>query len=573
MSPAFAPSVASVPEPAPPAVSAAGARGSPHGLVLEGLVQAGALAPEDARRAAEAAMATSQPLGTVLDRLGLVSEIDWGQALAAAAGLPFLRIDAFPDGVAQPEGLSPEFLSARAIAPLEADGGTMRFAIADPFDRFVLKALRLAVAGELALAVAPPRDIDQALKRYREQWSGAQAALARVGGRDVQRDTDHLLELANEAPTVRFVEQIFAGALEKGATDIHIEPFERGAALRLRVDGVLIEQPTIALDLYAGVLSRLKILAALDIAERRLPQDGRLRQRVLGREFDVRVATLPSVKGETIALRILNHDNGRKSLDDLGMPAHVRDLFDKALQQRTGIVLVTGPTGSGKTTTLHAALSQLNDGRTKILTVENPVEIEVPGVVQMQSHAELGLDFAAALRTFLRHDPDVMMVGEIRDGETARVAIQAALTGHLVLSTLHTNDAASALTRLTDMGIEPFLVGATLRLAAAQRLVRLLCPHCREPDGDDETAHDLIAKTGLAGTPSLYRAKGCARCNQTGYLGRRALFEAVAPAPHGLNAGLRCAHPMLHHGLMLVADGTTSLQELFRVVDQPEAAP
>jgi type II secretory ATPase GspE/PulE/Tfp pilus assembly ATPase PilB-like protein len=540
--------------------------------VLRTLIAAQRITLADGDRAVQLARSTRNPLGVVVDRLGLISQTDWALATADLAELPCLRLNDFPSRLPKPERLLPSFLKARTIAPLLIEPDHCRFAVADPGDAFAIKALHLAMRVPIDLVVAPFRDIETALDAVHDD---AQSGTASLALNHDQQDTDHLLELANHAPTIKLVDTIFATALEKGATDIHLERFDRTARLRLRIDGVLIEQSEVPVDLYAAVISRIKILAQLDIAERRLPQDGRIRQRTHGREFDVRVATIPTIHGEAIALRILKHSQKLDRLEDLAIPETVRQQLEWGLGQRNGLLLVTGPTGSGKTTTLHTALAAVNDIGRKIISVENPVEIQVPGIIQVQANPEIGLNFAHVLRTLLRHDPDVLMVGEIRDLETAQVAIQAALTGHLVLSTLHTNDAPSAVTRLTDMGIEPFLIDATLRLSLAQRLVRRLCRHCAVPAASHDRTRQALASyahvlpAGLQQEPR--QSVGCAQCNATGFAGRQALFEVVSahlgPIPSRHTGSIEGT--LFHHALMECAHGVTTIDEVLRVLEVP----
>ena len=373
---------------------------------------------------------------------------------------------------------------------------------------------------------------------------------------------EDLLEAANDAPIIRMLNALLTQAAKDGASDIHIEPYERNSSVRFRVDGTLREvvQPNRAL--HAALISRLKIMAELDIAEKRLPQDGRISLRIGGRAIDVRVSTLPSAHGERAVLRLLDKGESKFTLESLGMSGGVLSQFNRLVQQPHGIVLVTGPTGSGKTTTLYAALQTLETATTNVLTVEDPIEYELPGIAQTQVNPKIDLTFAKALRAILRQDPDVIMIGEIRDFETAQIAIQASLTGHLVLATVHTNDAPSTVTRLTDMGVEPFLLSSSLLGVLAQRLVRKLCPHCKKP-----------------GARGLYHPVGCAECGQTGYKGRTGVYELMAvddkvsalihsrAAESQLfvaaeAAGLRS---MREDGERLVQQGITSPEELMRV--------
>ena len=353
-------------------------------------------------------------------------------------------------------------------------------------------------------------------------------ALALPGGLDALADdipaTADLLESQDDAPVIRLINGILAEGARLGASDVHIEPFESALRVRLRVDGVMREAASLPSRIAPLLVSRVKVMARLDIAEKRIPQDGRISVSLGARQLDVRVSTLPARGGERVVLRLLDKDQGTLPLAGLGMPSPVLDAFGRALRLPNGIVLVTGPTGSGKTTTLYAGLSVLNDGTRNVLTVEDPVEYAVDGVGQTQVNTKVGMTFAAGLRAILRQDPDVVMVGEVRDPETARIAVQASLTGHLVLSTVHTNDAIGAITRLRDMGVEPFLLASTLRLVLAQRLVRRLCPRCRVPRDADAASRALMGP-GFTGT--LHAAPGCAHCHHTGYAGRLGVYEAV----------------------------------------------
>jgi general secretion pathway protein E len=416
-------------------------------------------------------------------------------------------------------------------------------------------------------------DDDQLDRRIAQAYASGDSDAAAVVGEvesavDLSRmlqdlpAVEDLLEAANDAPIIRMLNALLTQAAKDGASDIHIEPYERASSVRFRVDGTLREvvQPNRAL--HAALISRLKIMAELDIAEKRLPQDGRISLRIGGRAVDVRVSTLPSAHGERAVLRLLDKGEARFTLQGLGMADEVLKPFEALVQQPHGIVLVTGPTGSGKTTTLYAALQTLDTSTTNVLTVEDPIEYELPGIGQTQVNAKIDLTFAKALRAILRQDPDVIMIGEIRDFETAQIAIQASLTGHLVLATLHTNDAPSAVTRLTDMGVEPFLLSSSLLGVLAQRLVRKLCPHCKRQD-----------------ERGLWHPVGCAECGHTGYKGRTGVYELMtadasvrelihnraaesALEKAALSAGLR---PMRDDGQRLVGLGVTSAEEVLRV--------
>jgi general secretion pathway protein E len=392
-------------------------------------------------------------------------------------------------------------------------------------------------------------------------------------------ETKGLREMAEEAPVVELVNNIFAKAVAFNASDIHLDPQEDVFRVRLRVDGILQTQLEQPIDRYPAVASRVKLISEIDIAERRLPQDGRITTRVNGREMDVRVSTLPGVHGESIVMRLLPKDRKELSLETLGLePDHIA-LVRSLMQESNGIVLVTGPTGSGKSTTLYAALQEATDGTRKILTVEDPVEYQLPGITQVQAHAEIGYTFARALRAFLRQDPDVIMVGEIRDVETAQIAIQSALTGHLVLSTLHTNDSLSAFTRLIDMGVEPFLVAAPIKAVQAQRLVRKVCKHCAKPTAN--IPDSMVAEFTSLNSPVEPRwveAVGCAACNNTGYSGRMGIYEIVpisselhdmivenVPVAEMRKLARSQGHRnMYQDGLIKAAKGLTTVEEVLR---------
>jgi type IV pilus assembly protein PilB len=404
---------------------------------------------------------------------------------------------------------------------------------ADPFNRQCVDDLSFVLGRDIRLLVAEPARITALIKRY---YGDDEADLERVlhdlesveelaqGVEELS--TRDIKALASQAPVVRFVNLVLAQAIRDRASDIHFEPFEREFKIRYRIDGVLYEMAPPPKALALPIASRIKVLANLDIAERRLPQDGRIKITLAGRPVDLRVSTLPTQFGESVVLRVLDQMSVGLELGQLGMPPDVLDGVQDIVRRPNGIFVVTGPTGSGKTTTLYSALRAINTPDIKILTIEDPVEYQIEGIMQVPVNLAAGLTFASALRSFLRQDPDVVMVGEIRDSETAQIAIQAALTGHLVLTTLHTNDSAGAVTRLVDMGIEPFLLASTLQAVLAQRLVRSICPACRAPV---EPAAELLAQLGVARSEAshrpFFRGVGCPKCSQTGYLGRRGLYE------------------------------------------------
>ena len=481
------------------------------------------LTPDALIRAEAVQLETGEPLESVVTRLGLVSEQALALALSKAAHLPLVSARDFP--AVRVEGASPSaaFLREMRALPLAVVDGRLRLALANPFDDFAATALGFTFAIPVDRVVAPSSDIDVAIDRlYGQDELNAEMPGAGADEDDLER----LRDIVSDAPVIRAVNRLIADAVDARASDIHVEPAEDRVVIRMRVDGVLVEAPALPPSMRTALVSRIKVMAELNIAERRLPQDGRMRVAVRGNEIDLRVATAPSIHGETVVMRILDRANLALDFATLGFDAELADRLRAVLARPFGIVLVTGPTGSGKTTTLYAALSEMNSGSRKILTVEDPIEYRLPGIVQTQVNSAIGLTFSTALRSFLRQDPDVMMVGEIRDLDTAQIAVQAALTGHTILSTLHTNTAAGAITRLLDMAVEPFLLTSTLNAVLAQRLVRRLCDACHVPYQPSATQ---LAALGLGPSEehSFFKAGGCPRCNKTGFRGRIALIELL----------------------------------------------
>ena len=456
--------------------------------------------------------------------------------------------------------------------------------VREGYDPMALVEIRRAVGAPLAIEpmTAPVFD-----RKFSEVYAGAGLATASSadsldleGGlglllEDMPAAAD-LLDPQDDAPVIRLINGLIAEAVRLGASDIHIEPFEKALIVRLRIDGVLTEVLSLSPRIAAMLVSRVKVMAKLDIAEKRVPQDGRISLALGGKSLDVRVSTLPARMGERVVMRILDKDQAGLRLSDLGMSPDVLSALETAVREPHGIILVTGPTGSGKTTTLYAALAVLNDNSRNILTIEDPVEYAVHGIGQTQVNTKVGMTFAAGLRAILRQDPDVVMVGEIRDSETAQIAVQASLTGHLVLSTVHTNDAAGAVVRLRDMGVEPFLLASTLRLVIAQRLVRRLCEHCRTPEPADAATAALV---GLAEGEILYRPVGCAHCGHTGYQGRIGVYEALRVDDHlrRLIGGNASEQEITEAGLdrrlgqearQYILAGLTTVEEALRITGQ-----
>jgi len=532
------------------------------------------LSPEALARAELVHNETDEPIESVITRLGLISEQALASGIAGALSLALIAPADFPAQAVEGRALSGPFLHDRHVLPIAADAQTVQVALANPFDTFAIEAMRFAFGRPLKLAVALPSDIDAAIDRLYGQPQAQDEAQDAIVDED---DLDRLKDLVSDAPVIRAVNRLIARAVDAQASDIHVEPTEDRLAIRLRIDGVLQDAPSLPAAMRAPFVSRIKIMAGLNIAERRLPQDGRLRITVRGHEIDLRVATAPSIHGESVVMRILDKSNLALDFAALGFDERLAAPLREALRKPHGIVLVTGPTGSGKTTTLYAALAELNRGTTKLLTIEDPIEYRLPGVIQAQVNPGIGFTFAAALRSFLRQDPDVMMVGEIRDHETAQIAVQAALTGHMILSTLHTNTAAGAVTRLLYMEMEPFLLSSVLTAVLAQRLVRRLCTACRAPYAPDPA---LLAPFG--GVPELahfHRAVGCGACNGSGYRGRVALIELLAVDDQIAKLILRRAdtreiaqaaeaggmRSLLADGIGKAAAGLTTVEEVLRV--------
>ena len=516
-------------------------------------------------------------LGAILVRLGALSEENLLTALAAQTGYPIAETADVPrsgvDAALRRLDWTPQHLQALHAMVWEDGAGALNACAVDPLNVPLQEALEAAADGPVRWHFIRSRDQERLL-----------AGIADSGGPQLL-DAARYREMAEDGPVIAFVNNLIAQAIDERASDIHIEPGEFACELRYRIDGVLHTRSDFALDRFPAVASRIKLIAGLDIAERRLPQDGRITLRAAGAEMDMRVSVVPAVHGESIVMRLLPKQRHDLRLEALGMEPDQLAQLRRWLDLPSGLVLVTGPTGSGKSTTLYAALAAVDDRTRKILTVEDPVEHRLPGIMQVQVQAEIGYSFARALRSFLRHDPDIIMVGEIRDRETAEIAIQSALTGHLVLATLHTNDALSAFTRLTDMGIEPYLVAAAVQAVMAQRLVRRLCPHCAAPAEAPPGAAEL-ARWPAAEPPRWAGSVGCEQCQRTGYRGRIGIYELVDVDPslrHAVaitagqaelerladSAGRRS---LRLDGLLKARRGHTSLAEVARVAGSAAAA-
>jgi general secretion pathway protein E len=504
-----------------------------HQRLGEVLVARGQCDAKTVERARQVAKENRQSLESVLVRLGLVGERGLAEAYAAMLGLTLVAADAYPAEPVAPDRLKPGFLrDARAI-PLAMHDGTLVLAMADPLDRFTPAAVAASTGCTVIRQVGVPIELENALQRlYPETTPDGEAPTSETtAGDGLEDDAERLKDLASEAPVIRLVNQVISRAVESQASDIHIEPFEDRLRVRYRYDGLLHEAESPPKRLAAAITSRVKIMAKLDIAERRLPQDGRIRMAVRGQDVDFRVSTIPCLFGETVVLRVLDRNAVTFDYVNLGLPPSIVTKLTATFELPNGIVLVTGPTGSGKTTTLYTGLLGLNSVARKIVTIEDPIEYQLRGINQIQVKPQIDLTFANLLRSILRQDPDVIMVGEIRDLETAQIAVQAALTGHLVLSTLHTNSAAASITRLRDMGLEDYLLTAVLRGVLAQRLVRRLCERCRRAA---PAALELVRRFDLerrsADRPvMLWHPVGCPHCRSTGYRGRQAIAEYLQP--------------------------------------------
>jgi type IV pilus assembly protein PilB len=521
-------------------------------------------------------------LGRVLVDKGFVNETQLVQALAAQIGLPFVDLSEHAvDGAAV--GMVPAAVCRRhTVLPIGFEDGRLLLAMADPANVVAIDDVRSMSGRDVRPVVATLADTLAAIDRYHRADGDLDNLAAALEAEDEEDELSGLTQAVDDAPIVKYVNVLIMQGIQDRASDIHLEPAERELKVRYRIDGVLHEVMQSPKSIQSAVISRLKIMADMDIAERRIPQDGRLSVQVHGKKIDLRVATLPTVWGEKVVMRVLDNSTATLDLADLGFRQGNYDRWSKSFIKPYGMLLVTGPTGSGKSTTLYSTLNILNRPDVNIITVEDPVEYRLAGVNQVQVNTKAGLTFASALRSILRSDPDIVLIGEIRDHETAQIAIEAALTGHLVLSTLHTNDAPSAVTRLTEMGIEPFLVGSAMECVLAQRLARRLCSKCKEPytPTADALREARFPWSDGDPLPTLYQAKGCSQCSNTGYRGRLALHEvmavsegverlAVERASSTAIAELAADEGMDSlrlDGLNKVLDGTTSLAEIFRVV-------
>jgi type IV pilus assembly protein PilB len=468
------------------------------------------------------------PFGQTLVDRGIVTPENLAQALARQMGVEYIDLDSFVVDRAAAEKVGASICRRHVLLPVTIRDGRLVVAMADPGDLLALDDVRLASGMSAYAAVAPRDRILQAIDKYTGQESELEDLATAAAPLDLP-DLSTMTEVTDDSPIVKYVNSVLTRAVGDGASDVHIEPGERGVRVRYRVDGVLHEIADLPKNLQSALISRVKVMSDIDIAERRRPQDGRLTLPVSGRAVDLRVATLPTVWGEKIVLRVLDNTGVKRDLDGMDFAPDTLARFSHAISKPHGLVLVTGPTGSGKTTTLYAALNKINSSTINVITVEDPVEYRLAGINQIQVNRKASLTFASALRAILRADPDVVLLGEIRDSETAQIAVESALTGHLVLSTMHTNDAPSAVTRLSEIGIEPFLVGSSVSCVLAQRLLRRLCDHCKAPYEPTAVDHAAAESAQLTIEPDgvLYRPVGCAYCAHIGFRGRMAVHEVM----------------------------------------------
>jgi len=553
------------------------------------LVKENLLTAEQLREARAEAKGTGDRLGAQITKLGYLDETELADFVAKQYGVPSINLDEFQIDRAVIELVPEEVATKHNVIPVNRAGSTLILATSDPSNIFALDDIKFLTGYNIQPVVASEAAIRRCVDQYYDQSSSLEDVMGDFDDSDIDlvREADdidaaELAKASEDAPVVKLVNLILTDAIKKTASDIHVEPYEKSFRVRYRIDGILYEVMKPPMKLKNAITSRVKIMSELDIAERRLPQDGRIKLKLgRGKEMDFRVSVLPTLFGEKIVLRLLDKGNLQLDMTKLGFEQSQLDVFKHSIHQPYGMVLVTGPTGSGKTTTLYSALAELNKTTDNLSTAEDPVEFNLAGINQVQMHDEIGLNFAACLRSFLRQDPDIIMVGEIRDFETAEIAVKAALTGHMVLSTLHTNDAPSTVNRLLNMGIEPFLVSSSVNCIVAQRLARRVCVECKDTDEDVES--EALEEAGM--DPEVAKAivpvkgRGCKNCSDTGFRGRIALYEVMelreelkefvlngASALELKREAIRLGMQTLRKSaLAKLAEGTTTLSEVFRV--------
>jgi len=545
-------------------------------------LEAGLVTPAQAEEVWESHASTGKSFGECLVDAGFADRGAILQAIADHLGSPYYSAVPADPGEALVKLLKPAQAHKYVVLPVADEAGRLTLLAKDPFNSSVINELSFILQREIELGVADPAQVEAGVVRvYGEATSSSmEDLLGEFGEVDAAAVTDEdVTKQASQAPIIRFVDLVLQEGVKAKASDIHFEPFETEFRIRLRIDGSLYEMAPPPKNLASAVIARVKVLSSLNIAERRVPQDGRIKTTISGRQIDLRVSTLPTQFGESVVLRILDKTVVNLSLEALSMQDDIKEGIRTMVGRPNGIFIVTGPTGSGKTTTLYSALKEVNTEDVKILTAEDPVEYEVEGIMQVPINHQVGLTFAAALRSFLRQDPDTIMVGEIRDIETAQIAVQASLTGHVVLSTLHTNDAPGAVTRLIDMGLEPFLISASLEGVLAQRLLRRICKTCRTPYEPDKDVVNMLDVDALEiANKKFFYGKGCPDCNRSGYKGRQGLFELMTindnlralitqKAPtlvlkqKAIESGMR---PLREDGLRCIFDGHTSIEEVLK---------
>ncbi|MDQ3622512.1 MAG: GspE/PulE family protein [Verrucomicrobiota bacterium] len=555
--------------------------------VLEIFVEQGLMEQNQVEEVANEVGRSGKHLSEVMVDYGFVTVEQFYHAIADSLGVDFVDLTGFEPPQEFLRLLPAGLAQLHKAFPVGAEGGSLQIALADPLNTQTAEDLRFALGKEIQIVVAPVAQIEELIKKhYGTDAASMDDILSQLGGGGIQfggedgsLDLKSLEAEANATPIIRYVDLIMHQAIQDRASDIHFEPFETEFKIRYRVDGALYEMSPPPRHLALPVISRVKVMANLNIAERRLPQDGRIQKNIAGRPVDLRVSTLPTQFGESVVLRVLDRSTVNLNLEALGMPKKIFDYLCHTIELPNGIFIVTGPTGSGKTTTLYAALSRINTIDAKVLTAEDPVEYDLEGIIQVPINEPIGLSFARVLRAFLRQDPDRIMVGETRDLETAQIAIQASLTGHLVLTTLHTNDAPGAITRLVDMGVEPFMISASLEGVLGQRLIRKICPNCRT---EYEPSEAVLTQLGLSpheiGDKTFYYGRGCDTCNNTGYKGRKGIYELLnitdpvrelinerAPGVVLKQKAVELGMTTLREdGLRCIYDGETTIEEILK---------
>ena len=551
------------------------------------LIKSGVLTKEQLERGLEEHKKTGERLGNVLIGLGFLSEKDLLKTLESQLGIPYVSLSNLKIEPSIISKIPANFVYTHNLIPIKEENGVLTVAVSDPLDIHTLDDIRLLLGYEVKAAISSKRDIDGAIKKYYGVGAATMEKIAAESKEELVtvREKFDIGDMSSDASIIKFVNQVILEAFHSRATDIHIEPFENELRIRYRIDGILHETPTPTTinRFHSAIVSRIKIMADLNIAEKRLPQDGRIKVKVTDEDIDLRVSVIPTIFGESVNIRLLSKSTLLLGLEQIGLSNEDLKILNSLIKKPHGIILVTGPTGCGKTTTLYASLSKINSVERKIITIEDPIEYQLKGISQIQVKPQIALTFASGLRAILRQDPDVIMVGEIRDAETAEIAIRSALTGHLVFSTLHTNDAAGGITRLTDMGIEPFLIASSIEGLVAQRLVRILCAKCKEPYRPEA---DYLKEMGFPVPEGkdfvLYREKGCDECRHTGYQGRNAIFEILLITEPIKNLILKKAsageikHQAQKLGMKTLRDagwdnakeGLTTIEEVLRVAEE-----